>query len=401
MKLYLPERHEPLSAEPWSEARVRAGIERIASDAWSTFARDGGWPVHPLDGEGSRIGPDVYMGAAGAVWGIDRLASRGHGERLALPDGLLGRLSGEARARLPKFGFGQHPAYLLGDFGIDLVRWRVGEPGAREHVLAQAEDPERLETREVMWGASGVLLGLLFVHRVHADARTGALLEAELERTLAGWEPVADIGCDLWEQDLYGKRARLVGAVHGAVGNVHALLGAARALDDARWPEIARRGAALAKRLADVADEGANWPATWPAGGAGVPPGVLHYCHGAPGVVVCLDPIPPGFDAELDALLVAAGELVWRAGPLEKGPSLCHGTAGNGLALLKLYTRTGDARWLERARAFAMHTLGQIDAWRERLGRGRYTLWTGDLGAAVFLEQCLRGDDAFPGVDFF
>ena len=36
-----------------------------------------------------------------------------------------------------------------------------------------------------------------------------------------------------------------------------------------------------------------------------------------------------------------AAELTWDAGPLVKGPSLCHGTAGNGFALLALYRRTG------------------------------------------------------------
>jgi hypothetical protein len=47
-------------------------------------------------------------------------------------------------------------------------------------------------------------------------------------------------------------------------------------------------------------------------------------------------------DGELDALLLAAGELVWRAGPLRKGANLCHGTAGNGYALLTLFRRSGD-----------------------------------------------------------
>ncbi|MEO8739330.1 MAG: lanthionine synthetase LanC family protein [Casimicrobiaceae bacterium] len=37
--------------------------------------------------------------------------------------------------------------------------------------------------------------------------------------------------------------------------------------------------------------------------------------------------------------------------PLNKGAGLCHGTAGNGYALLKFYRRTGDAIWLERARS--------------------------------------------------
>ena len=43
----------------------------------------------------------------------------------------------------------------------------------------------------------------------------------------------------------------------------------------------------------------------------------------------------------------------------EKGAGLCHGTSGNGYALLKTFERTGDERWLERARRFAVHALAQ------------------------------------------
>jgi lantibiotic modifying enzyme len=63
-----------------------------------------------------------------------------------------------------------------------------------------------------------------------------------------------------------------------------------------------------------------------------------------------------GNDA-LTQVLLAGGELTWRAGPLVKGAGLCHGTAGNGYAFLKLFARTGDERWLERARRFAMHAI--------------------------------------------
>jgi hypothetical protein len=32
-------------------------------------------------------------------------------------------------------------------------------------------------------------------------------------------------------------------------------------------------------------------------------------------------------------------------------------------------------------------------------GHGRYTLFTGDLGAALLAAACLTGDSAFPGID--
>jgi hypothetical protein len=106
-------------------------------------------------------------------------------------------------------------------------------------------------------------------------------------------------------------------------------------------------------------------------------------------------------DAELDELLIAAGNLVWQAGPLAKGPNLCHGTAGNGYAFLKLYRRTSDPIWLERARVFAMHAIGQCDQHRREFGRYHPSLWTGDVGLAIYLWSCIEVDCRFPTMDFF
>ena len=104
---------------------------------------------------------------------------------------------------------------------------------------------------------------------------------------------------------------------------------------------------------------------------------------------------------ELEELLIGGGNLTWAAGPLAKGANLCHGTGGNGYAFLKLYRRTRQAIWLERARAFAMTSIAQCREAREQLGRGRYSLWTGDIGLAVYLHDCLTEDPRFPTVDVF
>jgi hypothetical protein len=100
-------------------------------------------------------------------------------------------------------------------------------------------------------------------------------------------------------------------------------------------------------------------------------------------------------------LLLAGAELTWRAGAHgpEKGAGLCHGTAGNGFALLAAFGRTGDERWLGRARRFAVHALGQVAREREKHGRGHLSLFTGDLGVALFAAACLDADPRFPIMD--
>ena len=119
----------------------------------------------------------------------------------------------------------------------------------------------------------------------------------------------------------------------------------------------------------------------------------VQWCHGAPGIVATLGDLMP------IEMALAGGELIWRAGPLRKGPGLCHGTAGNGFAFLKLFALTDDERWRERARRFAMHAIEQVQRQRAEFGRGRYTLWTGDVGVALYLRACIRADATFPTID--
>ena len=120
-----------------------------------------------------------------------------------------------------------------------------------------------------------------------------------------------------------------------------------------------------------------------------------QWCHGAPGIVISFADIAPD-NGKLTELLISGGELTWQAGPLVKGPSICHGTAGNGFAFLKLHDRTGDDQWLGRARAFAMHAAGQVERLRAEHGHGRYSLWTGDIGVAMYLAACISADSSCP-----
>ena len=93
-----------------------------------------------------------------------------------------------------------------------------------------------------------------------------------------------------------------------------------------------------------------------------------------------------------EELLLAGAELPWQTGPpgMEKGPGIRHGTAGNGYAFLKVFERTGDKRWLERARRFAVHALGQVER-----TPGRYSLWTGGV-SAPFASDCLDARSRYP-----
>ncbi len=136
-----------------------------------------------------------------------------------------------------------------------------------------------------------------------------------------------------------------------------------------------------------------NWPTAADPFWAEDFPTRVQWCHGAPGLITSLATLPA--DERTDDLLSAAGELTWVAGPLVKGAGLCHGTAGNGCAFLALHARSGDDYWLDRARAFAMHALEQLES-----AESRHSLWTGDVGVALYLSGCLDGWEGMPVLDY-
>lgn len=390
--LFDPRVHEPLTDVAWAPAAVEEAIRDIARDADGALRADDWWPWHPLDSDGET--PDavhgVYLGAAGILLALQRLAEA----ELHEPGHDYARLATEALEsyrRRPEFG-GPGPSMWMGESGVALVAWLLSPTEAvAEHLAELVVVDADHDTLEVMWGSPGLLVVADAMLARTGEERWAGAWRAIAEHLLARWgggEP------RVWTQHLYGQVSVYLGPAHGFAGTIAALARRPELLAPERFaPDATATLAATAVREGDRA----NWP-----------PGIGHpledprgirtqWCHGAPGMVASLAALPR--DDELDDLLLAGGELTYAAGPLRKGANLCHGTAGNGFALLKLFTRTDEERWLERARRFAMHAAGQVAAARERYGRGRYSLWTGDVGTALYLQACLAGTSDLPSID--
>lgn len=391
--LFRPEAFEQLTDEPWDGERVRRGIRTIVADAEERFDPVGLWPAEEWDSWGSPTPlTGLYCGAAGVLWALDALRRRGHADvgidLAAAAHRALKRvreapeLSEAEDLELPR---ASDAGLLSGETGVLVVAWRVGgdaalEPLIEERILESRES----DANEVMWGAPGGLLAARALLDWTGDERW-----AGVWRTVADavWEARDDDG--LWTQRLYGNTGRSLGPAHGLVGIARALLGGGELLaPDRRGPVLADTVAVL-ERNARREDDFVNWPPGDGGpleGGDGDPR--LQWCHGAPGIVISTADFLP------EELLLAGAELTWHAGPHgpKKGSSICHGTAGNGYALLKAFERTGDEEWLARARRFAVHALGQV----ERRGTGHYSLWTGDLGVAIFAADCLDGTTRYP-----
>ncbi len=377
--LFDPAVHEALIADEWDAVRIRTAISAIVADTEDAF--DDGWPTHPVDSESpsddERRFRTIYLGGAGVVQALSALQGRGLVEL--------------RRDYIPSLERPYEPDWP--DYDHERSLW-MGETGIRlvlQRLAPSAENADRLETliransrderRELMWGSPGTMLAAGAMHELSGEARWLELWRDSAAWLRGEWDPESD----LWTQRLYGNVDQLTGPAHGFAGCVLAL---SLHADD----ELHRRAAAAVRRYAVEEDGLANWPPDMSQDGLMSPRGQIRvqWCHGAPGIVASLAGIAPG-DDEHERLLLAGGELTWLAGPLTKGANLCHGTAGNGYAFLALFARTGDELWLDRARAFAMHSIAQVDRAREQFGRGRYTLWTGDPGTALYLADCLDG----------
>jgi hypothetical protein len=396
--LFTPSNHEPLAGEPWDEARVRERVRTLVAEADDAFDPDALWaPVENWDAaNGTAPLPltSVYRGAAGVAWALDVLRRRGLAEtRLDLAaiahrawelwdaNPAPERLESPVRTRASLYD---------GDTGILLVAWLLEpEPALADLLHARVRENAAVETNELMGGSPGTMLAARKLLE-----RTGEKRWAEAWRESAEilWQRRDRDG--FWPYPPYGKAP---GAAHGIATNAEILLAGGDLFPAGRAEELRRDTAAALERTAFREGEYANWPMTsedteleWDGQIR------LQWCHGGAGVVASAANL---LDEEL---LLAGARLVGDAGPasMEKGPGICHGTAGNGYALLRTFGRTGDERWLEDARRFAVHALGQVERWRDRRGSGRHSLWAGDLGAALFAADCVEARAEVPIVDY-
>lgn len=386
--LYEPAQFEPLTDELWDPARTLDAIATIVADVDAAFDPDALWPAHEWDGwEEALPLKNLYVGAAGVIWALDALRRRGHAATsLDLAAAALRTL--ELKRAAPDFTADEHyhPASLLcGETGPLLVAFRLAPDPALAHDLhALVRSNVANPTDDVSWGAPGTLLAALAMGEWTGEPRWE---EAARETATALRARRGDDG--LWRQD---DDYRGLGTLHGVAGNTLALL---RVEPD---ETLADEAAAVLAKHAVREDGLANWPGSplWPQLARPRDGQIcLQWCTGAPGVLA------GAWEYLAEDLLLAGAELTWRAGAHgdEKGHGLCHGTSGNGFALLKAFARTGDERWLERARRFAVHALGQAERLRAANGRGRYSLWTGDVGTALFAAACLDVDAGYPILD--
>ncbi|MEK2690860.1 lanthionine synthetase C family protein [Bdellovibrio sp. GT3] len=380
--LFDPERHTQITTEKWNSQKVLEGIHQIFDFLCAGREENGLWPAHPDEESDIPFNKSLYNGATGTVWGLLQL-SQFLKRDLPFDPQLAAKNIYDSYLAEPDTG-SVVPSVLLGETGVLLLLNKLSPSSEITEKLRKAISANtRNPANEALWGSPGTMLAAL---------RIGAtdLYTTSADYLFEQWtNPEGDMW--IWHQDLYGMNFKFIGAGHGFFGNVHALLEGYQLLKPSQQQQLLERTVETALASAQRENGMANWmPGFYMKDPR---PPLTQWCHGAPGIVTSLRSFPKNHSPELEKLLLEAGETVWASGPMKKGVGICHGTDGNGFALLRLFERTGNEMWLDRARSFAMHALSQRN--------GRYTLWTGEVGLALYLIACIQNAADFPSLDYF
>jgi hypothetical protein len=339
----------------------------------------------------------VYSGLLGALWGLHYL------ERHRL---VVAGIDYCETAKLLHDAFLASPdrernnCLFFGELGYLAFRYRVsGDVALADRAFDLIASSFRNDVDEIFWGAPGYAIACVRMHELQPHRRWSDLFSTIAQYI---WQRrVVDeaSGATLWQQHLDGVHVKHLGAGHGFAGVAGTLLAGFDWLPPQIQAEIVGATMDTLERTASRADGLVNWPQSISGHRPGRTAPLMQWCHGAPGVITSLYQAPQ-FPAA--ALLQQAAASVWQAGPLNKDRGgLCHGTAGNGYALLAAYCKTSQDEWLQRARVFAAHGIVQSQRARARANGFKMALWTGDVGTAVYALDCMLESPGYLTLDKF
>jgi hypothetical protein len=210
-------RHFTPTFGAWEPTDAGRAITEITDDALSNVDVATLWSAHPMD-DGVRDGNGtLYFGAAGVVWALDYLRRV---QAITYEQDLSPLLEIALSRNAPWFAgtaYSSHASLLMGDLGILLVQMRIApDSGVADEIYALLAANTELPIVELMWGLPGCMLGCSHMQEMSAEARFMQLFQLQAARLLAELE--MDPDGPIWTQELYGRRQRWLGPVHGFAG---------------------------------------------------------------------------------------------------------------------------------------------------------------------------------------
>ncbi|XP_067291006.1 lanC-like protein 2 [Pseudorasbora parva] len=249
---------------------------------------------------------------------------------------------------------------------------------------------------ELLYGRAGFLYALLYINK---EIGPDTVDEATIAKVVMA---ILESGKSLSKEEKKSERCPLlyewhkkqyVGAAHGLAGIYFMLMQPSAKVSQDVLNELLRPSIDY---LRHRRFRSGNYPSSL----SNESDRLVHWCHGAPGVLHMLIMAHKVFKDEKylrDA--VECGELIWQRGLLRKGYGICHGTAGNGYAFLSLYQLTQDKKYLYRACKFAEWCL-DYGTHGCRIPDRPYSLFEGMAGAIHFLSDVIQPDSSsFPAFE--
>ncbi|MFF5923619.1 class IV lanthionine synthetase LanL [Streptomyces flavochromogenes] len=295
------------------------------------------WPVSTMAGEADPC--TVQQGAAGVLAVLTRCWELTGDDRLPELISTAGHwIAGRTDLRSPRPGLhfgGRGTAWALYDAGR-----AVDDPGLTDHALALALAPQQSTPHhDITHGSAGS--GLAAVHLWHrtGDPRFAELVVDAADRLVAAAR--RDPSGVSWPVPAEAVSSeggtRYLGFAHGSAGIGCFLLAAATV---SRRPEHRDLAVEVGERLlgdAVLTGEAAQWPAQ-----AGDLPTAPYWCHGAAGIGTFLVRLwqATGDDRFGELARRSTYAVTERASRAALGQ--CHGLAGNGDFLLDMADATGD-----------------------------------------------------------
>jgi len=361
----------------------------------------------------------LYVGLGGvayALWFISTKLPNSHGllkEAHKFSQAHLQHCTTKDVSRQPSSRLG----FLLGNKGIEAISAVIAKASG-DHQLCQdltikfhsackdflAPDPLGCGSDEMLVGRAGYLSGALWLHRTLG---TPVLSEKDLDSLC---DVMVDVGrkysretcspCPLMYQY---HNTEYLGAGHGLTGILQMILSVPNYFKYNPGAEADVRGSV--DYLVSLQMDDGNFPCAMDELGANSrtqDEELVHWCHGAPGVVYLLAKahLTWGGNAYINSAIQAA-ECCWKQGLLKKGPGICHGVAGTGYVFLLMYRLTQDKLHLYRATKCA-EFLYSPQFQTARTPDCPLSLYEGWAGTACFLTDLLQPEKAaFPFFEVF
>lgn len=376
--LFENDRHSPYTNKISSTSEWPITITSILNNSLNELQKSIWLPASKLDIDNSndtvKLG-NIYFGNLGVLWTLDKLASI---YKVNKPN--IEKIIFEIKAE--SVDFEKEPSsFLLNNLVACDVLLSIlqNNPISAKQIKNWQNNVQENLLYDPLYGVTGLL-------QLSTNLRKLNLLDKEAEQILINLfnktfnaVNLSDEGILIgWPTQFKDEIKYFNGAAHGSAGIIEVLYNFAKEFKvNGDLEKLKRWASELVNEKSITSEGGANWPKFNQEEVNLENPMLLHWCHGAPGIILSLSEIV-WEDSEARNIIKKAAHTIYQAGPLNKGPGICHGTSGNALAVLKVYQLSNDEKYLNMAIELLNEAIDQFKNSNEK----RFSLWTGDLGLA-------------------